>query len=306
MISIPTALVLGAGASKPYGLPLGKELLLEICEFLHPQRQSNEQNLLEAMHFERDRLHWFRTDLLRSAAPSVDAFLEIRHEFLEIGKAAIACALIRREVSELVIERGAERNWYEYLWHCIRTDDPNDLWKNTVSILTFNYDRSLEHFLFNAIEATYGLTSDKVRAVFARLPLVHLHGQLGQLYALAGQGRDYTAHRDPERVRTGAAGIKILHEAEDGDETFEKAREILCRSQIICFLGFGYHPTNIRRLGTAKMKLPIVCGTSLGMTGPEINEAYKNIGHACHVQGGHVLEFLRSSGVLIGGVQPPR
>lgn len=285
-----------------YKFPSGYELLIKICNFLNPEAETNEKKILRNVGFEEDRLHWLRRDLLRSGVRSVDGFLERRTELIHEGKAAIACALIEHEIPAYVVERRIDNNWYEYLWSCIATPKPEDFAKNQLSVLTFNYDRSLEYYLFNAIRYTYGLTDDKARQLAASLPIIHLHGQLGKLRDLSGEGRDFQPNRSVEAVRVASEGIVIIHEADDGDDTFKRAREILASSKIICFLGFGYHPTNLRRLGIAKIKKPMLLGTILGMTAPEINQVASHIERGFDMTGQDILTFLRETGVFIGGV----
>jgi len=302
MITIPTTLVVGAGGSMAYMFPSGYQLLVKICNFLNPGVDTNEKKILRSIGFEEDRLHWLRRDLLRSGVRSVDAFLERRVELIHEGKAAIACALIEHENPAYVVERQIEHNWYEYLWSCIATPKPEELAKNQLSILTFNYDRSLEYYLFNAIRYTYGLTDDKARQLAASLPIIHLHGQLGKLKELFGKGRDFQPDRSIDAIKVAADGIIIIHEADDGHETFMRAREKLASSGIICFLGFGYHPTNLRRLGISKFQKPTLIGTVSGMTQQEINQVVREIGRGFQLVGQDILTFLRESGVFIGGV----
>ena len=92
MIEKRTVLVLGAGASKPYGFPTGRELIREIAAGLK-NTGSEVAQLLSAHGHEPSELAKFSDALLDSAQPSVDVFLENRAEYLEAGKAAIAAAL---------------------------------------------------------------------------------------------------------------------------------------------------------------------------------------------------------------------
>jgi len=58
--------------------------------------------------------------------------------------------------------------------------------------------------------------------------------------------------------------IKIIHEAIDDTPEFEAARNLLSQAEIICFLGFGFHSTNLRRLfkGVATVRDPTLTPTS--------------------------------------------
>ena len=97
MINSKTALVLGAGASAPYGFPLGRNLLLEIGRELYSGSVNPYQNTLIECGFAINDLRKFAVELLNSMQPSVDAFLENRPEYMQIGKHAIAAKLIQLE-----------------------------------------------------------------------------------------------------------------------------------------------------------------------------------------------------------------
>ena len=51
---------------------------------------------------------------------------------------------------------------------------------NDVTFLTFNYDRSLEHFIFEMIRHGYGRPpDDEIRDIVDHFNIIHLHGNLG-------------------------------------------------------------------------------------------------------------------------------
>ena len=78
-ITIPTVLVLGAGASKPYGFPLGGELKdLIIKQIREPNNDSSIRlsELLSRQGISRGDQTEFAERLDQSAHTSVDAFLE--------------------------------------------------------------------------------------------------------------------------------------------------------------------------------------------------------------------------------------
>lgn len=110
----PTVLVLGAGASAPYGFPVGRELVLQIFKELNGAFTDFAKSLRE-LDFKFEDLSSFRDDLYHSNQPSIDTFLENRPEYLKMGKVAIARALIPYEQ-----EGSLSRNdWYEYLFGVI-------------------------------------------------------------------------------------------------------------------------------------------------------------------------------------------
>jgi hypothetical protein len=90
MITTKTVLVLGAGASAPYGFPTGSTLKDRIIK---PQGMNTHQ-ILKSLGFGSDKVREF-TDVLReSGQSSVDAFLERRLDLRKVGQAAIAATLL--------------------------------------------------------------------------------------------------------------------------------------------------------------------------------------------------------------------
>ena len=60
--------------------------------------------------------------------------------------------------------------------------NPDAYENNRVAFVTFNYEQSLEYFLFNAIKNSYGLNDDDTAKLVNVTPVIHLHGQLGLPY----------------------------------------------------------------------------------------------------------------------------
>ena len=246
MIVEPTVLVLGAGASAPYGFPTGRKLLLDLCASLESEGSSLSNNLLSC-GIRRDRQKVFRDDLFFSMQPSVDTFLEKRPYFLEIGKAALSCALIPYERLDHVNNRTSTMHWYEYLFSKMNSGW-DEFGENNISFVTFNYDRSLEQFLFNALTHSFGKDEAETGQLLRKIPIIHVHGQLGKYPAInEGAGRPYSQTVNPEIVSQCIQEIKILHEGVD-NELFSEARKLLLVARKVCFLGFGYHEINLERV----------------------------------------------------------
>ena len=81
MIKNNIVLVLGAGASKAYGLPIGEELKAKICYELGKQ-QPLYTKLVEWGH-SGAKITKFREALIESHTSSVDAFLTYREDCIE-------------------------------------------------------------------------------------------------------------------------------------------------------------------------------------------------------------------------------
>ncbi len=275
MIEQETALILGAGASMPFGFPTGRELLDKVCGYLHfGDKMARRATAVEQLKFSTLEINEFRTALLRSGQNSVDAFLEHNKEFEEIGKASIAEVLLTYEKTEQLFERKRTENWYQLLFSAMFT---NCLFEkfgdNKLTIITYNYDRSLEHFLFTALKNSYHSKSDDdCIAQISKLKIYHLHGTLGKL---PWQTKDenlvvsYDLGKiSAKQVQIASQSIKIIHESEKIESSYEQAHICLQTVKRVYFLGFGYHPTNlIRLIGNLKPRQDVaIGGTMYGMS----------------------------------------
>ena len=260
MIKTPTVFILGAGASMPYGFPSGAELAAHICQAgsdLQPFGVSQKEN------------DEFVIELRNSGQSSVDAFLEHRPEFLHVGKVAIAYHLIQREDSLELLSRN--RDWYTWLLNKMTVGTPFREFKNNrVFLITFNYDRSLEQFLFSRLCSLYGKSQENVASALNDLPFVHLHGRMGYLPWQSkeeAKTRAYTAAIKPEAVAVAAEGIKVITENFDGSEELGQAQQLMKDAERIAILGFGYNVVNMARLQVPLSKT--VLGTCFGLTEAE-------------------------------------
>ena len=248
MITTPTVFVLGAGASIPFGFPSGENLVTEICA------QHYSTHHLDSLGFGRDETDDFIRELELSDPPSVDAFLEHRQGFMKIGKVAIACQLLKYEEKASEKRRGqgnkARWDWYSYLLDKMTTTFA-DFDRNQVSFVTFNYDRSFEHYLFTTLLSRYGKSEDEVKNVLNKLSITHVHGQLGFLEWQQDAKPDTAVQYgliSRDMIRIAANGIKIISEKMDEKVQFQKAWDLMNAAKLIFFLGFGYHPVNMERL----------------------------------------------------------
>jgi hypothetical protein len=175
MIKIPTVFIVGAGASKPYGFPIGRELVTLICNNLINDQSRYFKQLYDLERYNRSDILGFRNQLLYSGKGSVDAFLEHRKDCIQIGKYAIAQVLIEFEDSQQLFVKG---DWYQYLYEKLNTSF-EEFDQNKIGIITFNYDRSIEHYLFTALKNSYGKSDEECASKNKNIPIIHVHGQLG-------------------------------------------------------------------------------------------------------------------------------
>jgi len=251
MITRPTVFILGAGASMPYGYPSGNTLvkkILEITDISHPFFKE-----LRRLGYRREKIESFKGSLQRSRAYSIDTFLEHNPDFIEIGKIAIAQVLILYERESLNYFNNLEKedDWYRYLFSQLNTSF-DDFDKNKISFITFNYDRSLEHYLFDALIHLYTeVTEQKCADKLKNIPIVHMYGKLDHLpweYWQKGKKRPYARHERLADLRESSKGINIMHENFD-DKDFKEAHKILDKASRVYFLGLNLlNKINLDRL----------------------------------------------------------
>lgn len=280
MIQKRTVFVLGAGASAPYEFPTGETLIDEICKLLptyivnQPRYGDRDQPYRLHPSFERGALKSFQETLSRARPPSIDAFLASNPQFAEIGKAAIACALIPHEVPEGLLHVEKDLDWYLYLRNEMGTEKTEFLKSaENLFIITFNYDRSLEYYFMCRLAAFHG-EQDGLNLI-KHMNIVHVYGQLAQPHFLASPGRttrDYTPRLDHTQVDACIPEIRIISESQDNSEELRRARTWIASAETLCFLGFGYNQTNIDRLEIDK-NFPggKIRGSCFGFTNVELN-----------------------------------
>jgi len=272
LIVAPTVFVLGAGASEPYGLPLGSQLRLDILAKYNSD-VGRAVDLLNTAPFVRKDINAFVEALKYSGLSSVDAFLERRPEFMDIGKAMMGIELLHGEVHERLWQ--PDDNWLTYLFGNMIGSSLEEFANNNVSFVTFNYDRCVEQFLYVSLSNAFGRASEDTAAVVGRIPIVHLHGRLGHLPWQSGNSAIAFGDNqiDPHKMNIVMKEIKVVHEElTDGrDKDFAQAKKLLAGARRVYLMGFGFGSRNVQRLGLGQLQPEAYQGTAYGLTGKEID-----------------------------------
>ena len=285
MINKNTVLVLGAGASMPYGFPSGQGLVDIICD----SDNVFKKLVAEGAGVPPNEVSEFIKVLSEADPESIDVFLGNNSVFEKVGKASIAATLLPRERETELVTKWRELrlkgeksklggHWYKYLSNLLLSNtsfeefDPSKL-----SVVTFNYDRSLEHYLFSRLRASFHDKSpeeyaEKVNAI----RIIHVYGQLGFLQWQKSVGQKIAFGMgskvdEPKRImaiQTALQCIRTMGEniAEE-DVDLILARQLLAEAQNIYVLGFGYHPVSLKILGMESLSSnKNIRGTSLGLS----------------------------------------
>ncbi|MCG2659562.1 MAG: hypothetical protein L6437_04880 [Kiritimatiellae bacterium] len=251
MITRPTVLILGAGSTIPYGFPSGKSLVEQICQRLKESETKRIIHSILDLNNSDTIIDEFLKALQFSGRYSIDAFLEHRTEFIPIGKAAIASVLIPLENKAGLFRTG--NGWYRYLFNQMNTEF-EEFAQNKLSVITYNYDRSFEFYLLTAMKNSYSKSFEECIKQLNKIPLIHLHGSLGNLVGMGSDQLDYGSKLRPDALAVAGRNIRVIHENLDNEPQFLEANKLICDAEIICFLGFGYDQINLDRLDINRMR----------------------------------------------------
>jgi hypothetical protein len=273
MIHKNTVLVLGAGASKPYGFPTGRE----ICDQILADNEVGSgpiYQLLDHCGFDAGQSGEMFRAFKDSGHYSLDAFVQRRPEFRTIAKTAIAGSLMAKE-NEGSLFSDPNADWYRHLMVGMMQDCDREAFRaNRLTVITFNFDRSFERRLFRSLKANYALSDAEAGELTAVVPVMHIHGQLGPPGWIAESGRRYGAQSGWDEVRQCAAQIRLIDDEID-QALLGQARDLLQDADRVCFLGFSFHPDNLNRLNANRLRDTAMWGTRVGLSSTETQRAYR-------------------------------
>jgi hypothetical protein len=292
-------LILGAGASRPYGFPTGKDLVEKVQATLLEKAFADISLQLGIYD---SQFADFRTDLQMSGSASIDAFLENNPKYVNVGKLVIAFFLLKYESHEYLYDKDIKDNWYQYVVDMMRRNFPlASIESNRLSFITYNYDRSLEFYLFNALrKSDQSITDEQCVNKMQHFPIVHLHGSLGSPKYLDGQGgKPYQPDTKVKQLLASSGDIHIISEQVEKYPEFRNAYQLIAMADHIVFLGFGYNPTNVLRLrlDSVSKKDATFWGSSLGFTESEKMHLIMNqpaFVRGINLQTVNSLDFLRN------------
>lgn len=246
MILTPTVFVLGAGASMPYKFPSGRRLV-DLATKAALNDTPEHQTLCHM--FGETQVKGFGVALQEAKPPSVDAFLHWQPDFSQIGRAVIAAALIPHEKPDCLLSSPVEDDWLAYFFDRIRGHGPNDFKRNRFSIVTFNFDRVFELALYKMLRTSY----QKANAsdLLARVPIVHVHGQLGTCEWMSdrnpGDHRPFDPVVTRHAIELCARQIGIVGDQVPLDR-MGAVSALLASAERVVFLGFGFDSYNMEWL----------------------------------------------------------
>lgn len=261
-------LIVGAGASKPYGFPLGEELFNNVQ---HTYPKASQRYLTEALHatnFEMNMLYRnaksFSDNLKGISAITLDKYININKNMKSEGVKAIAIEILNSEQKALYPgDYKIQGDWLKYLFARMINgldtfDQIKQTFKKKISIITFNYDRMIENYFFSNLFNIFrnsGVREPEVAEVIRTIPMIHVYGKTGYLGWEKPEGNNeirYYGKTDKllfDEVNNISSMIQLIYDERKNTDQINAAKSILKDADRILFLGFGYDELNLKILG---------------------------------------------------------
>lgn len=266
-----TVFVLGAGASASSGLPSGQGLVGRIINDISGARAVEVAKWIDAP---LEAVQEIGRKLPLASTSSIDDWLLKHPRFLPVGKVLICHAINAFENPGNLRSGGGPAGadkWMFDLWNRMKDGltTVDQLSRNNVVFVTFNYDRSLEAFFFDAIHNTFDCTEEEAVGAVRKIQIIHVHGQTGFLpwqkrrglevenvYSSKGE-HDDGAWRLAAKC---APSIRLVSEV-SLEAAITDARLRLSTAEQIAFLGMGYHASNLAKLQYREEQAQEIFGT---------------------------------------------
>ncbi len=258
MFEDKTCLILGAGASRPYGFPTSGELrnlllggdnasrtIQELGKnFKNSIAPSDVENLIKTCAYGgSNQLARFRTIFGESQRVSIDSlFRDLpdtpnNKELVKIGRDAIAGIM-------LLCEKNArlDGDWYQWLLEFLLRKG-KDFPAGLITVITFNYERSLEQYLWLAFMRAFDVTPRDARLMLEKIEFIHVYGDLGPLVT-DGEAKSPVPYGDCNQMfvasdRLRLAGMRAASDIQS------RIKATIADARRLIFLGFGFWRENI-------------------------------------------------------------
>ncbi len=188
-----------------------------------------------------------------SGAYSIDRFLERQPVHLKAGKMLIAAALLPLE-RQAIRDASIARDWYQWFFSELVSSSAPELNCSGLSVVTFNYDRTLEFALQTMMINSFGIDPSVAEQAVAELPIHHVYGSLASTGSFDLRSRRYELSDHEAFVHKSAEQIRVVssNRNEDSGPEFRKAVEAIQSADAIVFLGFGFDEQNLLRIGVGR------------------------------------------------------
>ena len=205
------------------------------------------------------RAGWHISEAMPQAL-SIDNFIDAQQDRqVELcGKLAIVRSILEAENhSQLHFDprsgsnldhKALEPTWYNSFMQILAEGyqrDRIDRLLENISLISFNYDRCIEHYLFYALQNYYRISEAEVAELLHSLEIHHPYGVVGDLPWQRGGSVPFGLECSPSDLLTISQRVKTFTERVDDLEMVEKMCDAMHKAEVVVFLGFGFHPQNM-------------------------------------------------------------
>jgi len=297
-----TVFVIGAGASKEANLPTGDELKITISKFLNIDFELSKlisgdpliyRALMDIAKERKEDAHeYYRQGRHISEslplAESIDNFLDQHRgneKIILCGKLAIVRSILDAEnqshlrfgkhgAKPNVTSTDLNKTWYNQFFkmltvNCVKSELARRF--RSATLIVFNYDRCIEHFLFFALQKYYKHSEDEAIDLINELNIYHPYGVVGNLPWLNRKNSiEFGSTPRAEGLLNLSEMIKTFTEGTDPIlSEISGIRRHVSAAERIVFLGFRFLDLNLRLIApddVTKSLLSRCFATTLGIS----------------------------------------
>ncbi len=297
-----TVLVIGAGASHEFGLPLGSQLIAEVQRALDfrwtkgQQTGSGDGYTLDALGRLAKAKGIERNDYTRACGQlrsGISAFLSIDNylhshsdnaQLVESGKVGIARSILAaegRSTLKLDPYKGekfsVDKIVKTWIYPFIRILNANVKRKeiekifNNIAIICFNYDRCIEHTFHELIQISFSVDFDTATKCMNNLSIIHPYGTVGPL---PWQDQDKAipfGNFERNDLDIISKQISLFTEQRE-DKIFNDFIDThVTTAEKIMFIGYGYYSQNMDLITRQLNQNALIAGTAKGLSRADID-----------------------------------
>ncbi|CAE80472.1 SIR2 family protein [Bdellovibrio bacteriovorus] len=310
-------LIIGAGAHKPYRFPTSNDINKKLKDlltagkiifvnetssshksqaFLEKQRLCRkimDMNLLPGAEkygsnskdiFIGQQLDEFIKSFAASSATSIDSYLSRIHlskndykrtVYPTLGKFLLSYLISNIENQEPIGCQDAD--WIQFLIKEYIEPSPDEFFKSPPKIVTFNYDRLLERYIYEHLIEFHHMPEEEAKTLVDSLDILHVYGDLGAYTEWSPQSDSFYTEA--------CSRIKVIGEDRDENsitDVRKKIKNIIEEATKIYFLGYGFDPINndliFKSLKEDWRKGKYIFSTNIGIGQRDRTRIYNQIG----------------------------
>lgn len=284
-----TVYIVGAGASYEANLPTGDELKDQIANLLNIrfefyQQKSGDYKISSALknyaltQQSPNSFSDYITECqhISSNMPlaiSIDNFIDTKKDNVRLalcGKLAIVESILKAEKNSLLyfdpFKGGSNINfpslngtWYLLFFRTLtencNVEELPARFKN-ITLIIFNYDRCIEHFLLHALMSYYRLSETDAGNLIDNINIIHPYGTVGSLNwqdKTSSTSIEFGGELNTSQLINYAQRIRTFTEGAHSEQMPDLQDSMLNTNRLV-FLGFAFHRLNMELIANQEIK----------------------------------------------------